>query len=143
MPMPMPNDRHAFILFLELGYVSCESAAADFRTGYRVRILFFYRDIIHGSAHTNTVVTYKYVPPLRIFTIFYAECSGASLCRALDSMILLSLLPFCYPSLFPCPCSCCFSCTKKIHYDMTRSPLYERRVSGIGYHGFWRCVAGS
>jgi hypothetical protein len=24
--------------------------------------------------------------------------------------ILLSLLPFCFPSHFPCPCSCCSSC---------------------------------
>jgi hypothetical protein len=34
-----------------------------------------------------------------------AQCS-ASLRRALDSVILLSLLPFCSPSHFPCPCSC-------------------------------------
>jgi hypothetical protein len=36
----------------------------------------------------------------------FAQCS-ASFCRTLDSVILLSLLPFCYLSFFPCPCSCC------------------------------------
>jgi hypothetical protein len=30
-------------------------------------------------------------------------------CRALDSVILLSLLPFCFPSHFPYPCSSCSS----------------------------------
>jgi hypothetical protein len=38
-----------------------------------------------------------------------------SFCRALDSVILLSLLPFyCIPSHFPCPCSSCSSCKQFI-----------------------------
>jgi hypothetical protein len=41
------------------------------------------------------------------------------LCRALDSVIMLSLLPFRFPSLFPCPCSCCSSCNI-IHLSINR-----------------------
>jgi hypothetical protein len=37
-----------------------------------------------------------------------------SFCRASDSVILLSLLPFCFPSHFPCPCSSSFSCNQLI-----------------------------
>jgi hypothetical protein len=40
-----------------------------------------------------------------------ALCS-ASFCRALDSVILLSLLPIWLPSHFPCPCSSCSFCNQ-------------------------------
>jgi hypothetical protein len=46
-----------------------------------------------------------------------AQCS-ASFCRVLDFVILLSLLPFCFPSHFPCPCSCCSPC----------NPVYVKRM---------------
>jgi hypothetical protein len=46
-----------------------------------------------------------------------AQCS-ASFCRILDSVILLSLLLFCFPSHFPCPCSCCSPC----------NPVYFKRM---------------
>jgi hypothetical protein len=48
------------------------------------------------------------------FCYVCAQCS-ASCCRGLDSAILLSPLPFCFPSLFPCPCPCCSSCNQLVY----------------------------
>jgi hypothetical protein len=46
-----------------------------------------------------------------------AQCS-ASFCRALDSVIFLPLLPFCFPARFPCLCSCCFFVIQGMIYTM-------------------------
>jgi hypothetical protein len=60
-------------------------------------------------------------------SICFAQCS-AYICRALDSVILLSLLPFCFPSHFPCPCSCCSSCSPFISTFATSPPKRGERI---------------
>jgi hypothetical protein len=55
-----------------------------------------------------------------------------SFSRALDSVILSSLLPFCFPSHFPSPYSSCSSCNRQIYFFLhgvlgsyTRDALQE------------------
>jgi hypothetical protein len=58
-------------------------------------------------------VEFCYILPYWSFYSNHVSFSSASFCRALDFVILLSPLPFCFPSHFPCPCS---SCSYGNHY---------------------------